>query len=150
MEIPVSLPLDSDGFLRRECPTCEQQFKWFNHAEGSADAETVDQYFCPLCGVAAGVDSWWTPTQLAFMEQSVGPALDDLVKDAFGGIKSSKHFQFMPNKNFSFEIPTPDPLTEPNDMLIVESPCHTNEPVKVPEAAASSLHCLVCGSTFAA
>ena len=24
----VSFPLDSDGFIRRECPHCEREFKW--------------------------------------------------------------------------------------------------------------------------
>ncbi len=23
----MTIPLDSDGFLRRECPTCEREFK---------------------------------------------------------------------------------------------------------------------------
>jgi hypothetical protein len=27
ISIPMSLPLDTDGFLRRECPNCERQFK---------------------------------------------------------------------------------------------------------------------------
>lgn len=65
IRVPVSLPLDSDGFLRRECPTCEEEFnptceeefKWFSHAEGDHDAEQASQYFCPICGAAAGLDS---------------------------------------------------------------------------------------------
>ena len=65
IEIPVTIPLDNDGFLRRECPSCEEEFKWYAHEEGDADAETVDQYFCPLCGVASGVDMWSTPGVLA-------------------------------------------------------------------------------------
>ena len=42
IEIPVTMPLDGDGFLRRECPTCEEEFKWYAHEEGDADAEAVD------------------------------------------------------------------------------------------------------------
>ena len=150
ISIPVSIPLDSAGFLRRECPTCEQQFKWFSHEEGDADAEAVDQYFCPLCGVPSGVDTWWTPAQLEYAHGAAGPALDqhvsDMLADTFKGIKG---FEFKPNANFSLEIPTPEPLHEPDDMVIVEPPCHPNEPIKVPEAAAERLHCLVCGVPFA-
>lgn len=44
IKISVSIPLDDDGFLRRECPTCEQEFKWFNHDEGDQNAQLVDHY----------------------------------------------------------------------------------------------------------
>ena len=151
IEIPVTIPLDNDGFLRRECPTCEEEFKWYEHEEGDADAETVDQYFCPLCGVASGFDTWWTPVQLEYMEGIAGPTLDqavhDMMTDAF---KGNEWISIKPDRNFSLDIPTPETLVEPDDMLIVEPPCHPNEPVKVPESATASLHCLICGSQFAA
>lgn len=151
ISIPVGLPVDQDGFLRRECPTCEEQFKWYAHEEGDSDVEIVDQYFCPLCGVASGVDAWWTPAQLEFAQGAAGPALDervqDLVADAFKGVKG---LNFKPDRNFSLEIPTPEPLTEPDDMVIVEPPCHANEPIKVPEAATTRVYCLICGTPFSA
>lgn len=50
ISVPVSPPVDQDGFLRRECPTCEKQFKWYVHEEGDSDAETVEQYSAP-CAV---------------------------------------------------------------------------------------------------
>ena len=43
----------------------------------------------------------------------------------------------------------PMPLTEPTDMVIVTSPCHAWEPIKVPEERSGRLHCLVCGAAFA-
>lgn len=148
IRIPVSLPVDQDGFLRRECPTCEQQFKWYAHEEDDPDAAVVDQYFCPLCGEPSGLDTWWTPAQLEFAYGSAGPSLDEhvqgLVEEAFKGL------DFKPNRNFSLEIPTPEPLTEADDMIIVEPPCHPNERVKVPDAATNRVHCLVCGAPFAA
>lgn len=151
ISIPVSLPVDQDGFLRRECPTCEQQFKWYAHQEGDADAEIVDQYFCPLCGAPSGVDAWWTPDQLEFAQGAAGPALDEhvqgLIADAFKGIKG---LHFKPDRNFSLEIPAPELLTEPDDMVIVEPPCHSNEPVKVPDTATNRVHCLICGAPFSA
>jgi hypothetical protein len=82
VSIPVSLPLDSDGFLRRECPTCEQEFKWFSHAEWDFNAETADQYLCPLCGLPAGLDSWWTPAQMEYARGVAGPEIDRLIGDS--------------------------------------------------------------------
>ena len=151
IKISVSNPLDDDGFLRRECPTCEQEFKWFNHDEGDQNAQLVDHYYCPRCGEPAGLDRWWTPAQLEFAHRAAGPDLDRFVQDPvpelFSGAKGA---QFKGGRDFSLEIPTPDPLIEPNDMVIVEPPCHTNEPLKVPEEATARIHCLVCGMAFAA
>lgn len=122
ISIPVNLPLDSDGFLRRECPTCERQFKWFANDEGDADLEALDQYFCPLCGIGAGSDSWWTTEQLDFIQGAAAPELDRIVqdglKDAFKGVKG---MSYKSNPNFTLGIETPDPLTEPDDMAIVET-----------------------------
>ncbi|MCP4385401.1 MAG: hypothetical protein GY798_28980 [Hyphomicrobiales bacterium] len=146
----VSMPLDNDGFLRRECPSCEQEFKWFAHEEGDVAAESVEQYFCPLCGSASDLDSWWTPAQLEYAQGSAGPSLDqavqDLMEESFKGVKG---ISFEPSRNFSLEIPTQEPLAEPDDMEIVQPPCHPNEPVKIPETAVSRLHCLICGEPFA-
>lgn len=150
VSIPISLPLDSDGFLRRECPNCEREFKWFAHGEGDADSESVEQYFCPICGAAAGTDAWWTPAQLEYGAGAAGPALDqhvgDALKDALRGVKG---LSYKPNQHFTLGLETPEPLHEPDDMMIVEPPCHPHEPIKVPEDAPQPLHCLICGEPFA-
>jgi endogenous inhibitor of DNA gyrase (YacG/DUF329 family) len=154
IRIPLSVPLDDDGFLRRECPTCEQEFKWFVHKEGSGEAEQVDQYFCPRCGKAAGLESWWTPAQLEYSQGIAAPAIDDAINDmldeAFKPLRNSKVFTVKRTGRYSSDTPAPDPLIEPNDMVIVESPCHPHEPVKVPEEATSEVYCLICGTKFAA
>lgn len=149
VSIPVSLPLDSDGFLRRECPNCEAEFKWFVHSDG--DAEQVNQYFCPLCGRASGIDSWWTPAQLEYAQRAAGPDLDTFVQDAMNdAFKGIKGMSYRPSRDFTLGIESPDPLVEQDDMIIVEPHCHPNEPIKVPEHATRKLHCLVCGSEFTA
>ena len=60
--LEMSMPLDSDGFLRRECPTCEREFKWFHTPaeEGSAAPVIDGGYFCPYCGVQAETNTWLT------------------------------------------------------------------------------------------
>jgi hypothetical protein len=154
ISIPVSLPLDDDGFLRRECPNCEKEFKWYSHVEGDPDAEHVDQYFCPRCGEAAGTGSWWTPAQLEYAQGAAAPAINDFINDAlddvFKPLKNSKFLTVKRTGRSSSDTPAPEPLHEPNDMIIVESPCHPNEPVKVPETVINRVHCLVCGALFAA
>ncbi len=37
VSLAMSSPLDSDGFLYRECPICEREFKWLHTPEGDRD-----------------------------------------------------------------------------------------------------------------
>lgn len=151
IEISVAMPLDSDGFLRRECPNCNQEFKWFSHEPDDSDAERVDQYFCPRCGEPSGIDTWWTPAQLEYAQRSAGPQIDQAVQDSFkDAFRGLENVTFKPDSNFTLGIPTPEPLIEPDDMVIVEGPCHPSEPLKVPEDSTSRVHCLICGELFAA
>jgi len=105
-------------------------------------------YSCPLCGQPAAVDSWNTAEQVELAQQTAMPQLMGRVQDdleaMFRGVKG------MTYKRGGDEITDEsEPLTESDDMVIVASPCHGYEPVKVPEDHTGSLHCLVCGSAFA-
>ena len=42
----------------------------------------------------------------------------------------------------------PEPLTEPNDMVRVDYPCHHEEPIKVDEEWDREVACLVCGIRY--
>lgn len=151
MEFSVSLPLDGDGFLRRQCPHCEQEFKWHYGTTDEAPSDWVDPpvYCCPLCGRAAPPDQWWTRSQNELVEQTMaGPALD-LVQDEL-----KRAFRDMPGATFTAsntnEVAPLDPLVEPDDMVIISSPCHPWEPMKVTEIATPPFYCLMCGEAFAA
>jgi endogenous inhibitor of DNA gyrase (YacG/DUF329 family) len=152
MEIPVEFPLDADGFLRRECPSCAREFKWHHGPTNSRPDDAVDppRYTCPLCGKQADHDQWFTQDQVHYQQQVVEFYAMDAVNDAMKeAVRGSKSLRYEPGENTA---PAPTPLTEPNDMLIIESPCHPWEPVKVPEerADSGSLYCLVCGETYSA
>src|SRR3954453_21148731 len=94
MEISVSLPLDHEGFLRRQCPNCDGVFKW-HHGPANAEAEDAvppASYCCPMCGRPAEPDRWFTNEQAEYI-QGVGlPAAlreaDELLGDAFKGLNS--------------------------------------------------------------
>lgn len=151
IRIPVSLPLDDDGYLRRECPNCHEQFKQYALDTEHSEAETLDQLFCPRCGQPAAADEWATEEQRDHGLGLLGPEADRMVQDALADMfKGVKGLNFKPNRNFSLDIPVAEPLTEPNDMVAVEPPCHPGEPIKVPETATGRIHCLICGSPFAA
>jgi hypothetical protein len=153
IEIPITLTLDNDGFLRRECPQCMREFKW-HHGPANEEAEQHHDpttYYCPFCGQPAGQDSWWTQQQLVYVEAMQEAAglwvMDEGLDDLFKGM-SSKHFKV--RRTGHLDIPEePSPPLEPDDMTAVISPCHPYEPVKVPEDMAGPFYCLVCGSAFA-
>jgi hypothetical protein len=152
MDVPVQLPLDN-GFLRRECPACEREFKWHHGPtlDRPKDAVDPDVYCCPYCGATAPPSSWWTKEQLEYAQRlaagAVGRAMGDAVEDAFGHQPSDS---FIRIDVTSSDAPEPPPaLLESHDMTIVESPCHPWEPVKVVETWVEPLYCLLCGEKYA-
>lgn len=129
------------------------EFKWHDGHDGDVppDATEPDQYFCPLCGNAAGPEEWWTQDQLNYaQEAAAGPALRetaDALAQAFKGIKGMTY-----TSGPALDEPEPPAaLHEPDDMIAVASPCHPWEPIKVPaERLATSVYCLICGALFSA
>jgi hypothetical protein len=153
MEISVQLPLDSDGFLRRECPHCLQQFKWHS-GPANEEAERYPNpvtYYCPFCGQPAGPESWWTQEQINYAEGLAAPAVArEMQHELEQAFKRVKNDYFSIKLTGGFDGPNqPLALTEADDMVVVASPCHAYEPVKVPESHRGPFHCLICGEAFA-
>jgi hypothetical protein len=150
-ELSVSLPLDSDGFLRRECPTCEREFKWLSSEETEAEAEPIPEggYYCPYCAIQAPPDAWWTQDQLELVnsvvsKELVEPELEkferslrDISRRSGGFISASMKTELSPDA---------DPLVETDDMRRVEFECHPSEPAKVQDDWTRDVHCLICGT----
>jgi endogenous inhibitor of DNA gyrase (YacG/DUF329 family) len=148
MDIRLDFPLDADQFLRRECPSCTREFKWHHGPTDSRPDDVTDppQYTCPLCGKAANHDQWFTQDQLRYRDEMVEFYKMDVVNDEMQRLFGSN---YKPGRSTA---PAPSALFEPNDMIIIEPPCHPWEPVKVPEerADAGPLFCLVCGESYSA
>lgn len=142
MEISLRISLDGSGFLRRECPSCRSEFKWF-HGETVGRPEGFlepEKYFCPYCGVSAGKDSWWTPAQLEY----AASAAKEAVVEEIGSEFSSAGFKFSPSTRSGIA----EPPRDPDDMVIVEPPCHPFEPLKVLDDRLDRIYCLTCGLPF--
>jgi hypothetical protein len=156
----ISIPLDSDGFLRRECPTCEREFKWLpsshNLAEDSLtddaalEAPSAPRYFCPYCGVQAAASSWLTKAQVGLahaivMRDVVGPQLQEFQRELEHiGRESGGLLTFKTSIDSVEDAPEPT-LTETDDMRRVDFLCHPSEPVKVLDGWDGDVFCLVCG-----
>lgn len=155
MGFSFAVPLDSDGFVRRECPTCGREFKWFSlRAEGTpADWVDPESYYCPYCGVPASGDAWFTQAQLVDAQQVAAEYASEAIRDELDDLARSVNRQGgllrMEVSGGDPDAVPPPPLSEPNDMVAVAPPCHPFEPVKILEGWDEPLHCLVCGARYA-
>src|SRR6266545_5821550 len=136
VQLSMSLPLDGDGFLRRECPTCEREFKWLPSPdqleEGNGDsraaaphAQPPEAYYCPYCAVTAPPDAWFTKAQIAVMHDIARREREiaklNRTSGGFLGIEA----------HLDRDEPQPAPqLDETDDMRRVNFTCHPDEPVK--------------------
>jgi hypothetical protein len=161
VQLSMSLPLDRDGFLRRECPTCEREFKWLpspddledGEAEGGAtaqDAPPLEGYYCPYCVVTAPPDAWFTKAQVVVMHdiarrELIEPGLDHLEREIKRLNRSSGGFLAIEARLERDEPEEPPPLEETDDMRRVDFTCHPDEPVKVLDDWDRPVHCLICG-----
>jgi hypothetical protein len=73
----VSLPLDDEGHLDRECPNDECQFLFKIHVDDWKNICRDEEVFCPLCRHAAPAKSWFTTEQ--------AEKINNTVQSVFGG-----------------------------------------------------------------
>lgn len=154
VSLEMTMPLDSDGFLRRECPTCVREFKWLHTPpeEGNAAPVADGGYFCPYCGVQAEAGTWLTQAQVDLAQnlvatKVVGPMLENL-GDNFKSV--GQRSGGMLRAELKYDPPEElDSLTEIDDMIRVDFDCHPSEPVKVLEDWTKLVHCLICGQANA-
>lgn len=151
--VSLSLPLDEDGFVRRECPTCEREFKCTAAPEGEEGTPAPEGgYFCPYCAVQAPPNAWWTKAQLeaakaAMYQEVVAPELEKFKRN-IEGMNRQGGFLSM---SVSIEGDDQDepPLTEINDMTRVDFACHPEDPVKVLDGWERPVHCMICATPAA-
>lgn len=146
--ISVNLNLDQ-GFLRRTCPNCRQDFKWLQSEGGQAAYPDAGMYYCPYCGLQA--DGWFTDAQLEYLQQEALGSANEMIRDSLRDLeRAAKQSGGLIDVTIT-EPPgrsSSGPPMEPNDMVRVEPPCHPLEPLKVGEDWKQPLHCLICGRKF--
>lgn len=172
MVMNVSLPLDEDGFLRRECPLCRREFKVrptpdemrtiveeSTHALLSNEADAVPESpeeaqvgdnWCPYCGQQAKHDSWWTEEQLEYLRVFARNVAARLINEhLLGPLRRSLGGSAHGPVTVTFrgaDVPEQEAwmAPEPNDMERVSLPCCTRE-LKVDADWDQPVHCFFCG-----
>lgn len=85
LKIKVTIPLDEDGMIGRECLECEKYFK----IKPGTGLDT-DQCNCPYCDYKGNTDTFWTKAQLQYA-QSIAKqqAFDKIIKPSFDKLTNS-------------------------------------------------------------
>jgi hypothetical protein len=148
ISIPVQVPLDKEGFLRRECPHCERQFKQWQGRRDEAQ-ESPETFYCPYCYASADADTWYTAQQIEYIQQQamveiMSPNLYRL-QEQIEQASQSGLFRVEMTSHVPME---PDPLMESTDMVRLAFPCHVEEPIKVDELWNQEVACLMCGTRY--
>jgi hypothetical protein len=93
-EMSVSLPVDEDGMLGRECPAedCSPAYFKLRSGTGITGGQTIA--YCPYCRRAAEPSAFHTREQIRFAQdlakQEAMKGVDRMVRDAFGLGSSSQ------------------------------------------------------------
>lgn len=169
IEMSISMPLDGEGFFRRECPLCLKEFKILlkkeelgdiaqtglasfmidsqveeNDTEQNKDSET--EFFCPYCKQQASKNSWWTQEQLAYINVFAKNILAKLVNEHLINPlrnlnRSTSGLQF---KGEEMEQQEPWISPEANDMDTFDLPCCQRK-IKIKDNWHNTVHCFFCG-----
>src|ERR1700684_1166545 len=78
----VGIPMDSDGYLDRECPAAECEFEFKVHGDDWRGIVTDEHVHCPFCGHVADSGKWFTQEQLEILGESARAQLSALIGDA--------------------------------------------------------------------
>jgi len=149
IKIPMSLPLDADGFLRRECPYCKRGFKVFPSDKEDKEKENdIVELFCPYCGQSADKKSWWTEEQLRYAKEiALKKVLEPELQEFGRNLESMSKGSFVKVKMERTSFKTPRISEDFNDMKFLELPC-CNERIKFEENWKGNLHCIICGKNI--
>jgi Zn ribbon nucleic-acid-binding protein len=166
----ISLPLDSDGFLRRECPLCKRQYKietslderksiiqkeieyylvQNNIVEKQDEIDEDIAYRCPYCGETSSANSWWTEEQIEYIHIFPYNYMAETINEQFDDWK--RNFSGMGNSLISLKfdykkMPYKEPWISPeiDDMVIYVLPCCKIR-VKLEDKPIDLVYCYKCG-----
>jgi len=169
----ISIPLDDEKFLRRECPHCVQEFKVQispedlisfadkriksfltddDNRKSDGDEEEITKYFCPYCGQEAPTTDWWTQEQLSYLMVYTKNIMaktfnDEFIKPMKRNINKSSGLSSISFKGSEMKYEDPWISDEVNDMRVFDLPC-CNEKVKIIEDWRKNIFCFYCGFKY--
>jgi len=113
----ISIPADEDGYVKFQCPYCNQRFK-LNGSE-IEDSDVVDLY-CPICGLVNEVECFYSDEVIEMAMNTAENEAMNMIYDMFKGLerktRSNKNFKVTAGKKLNVHIKE---LYENIDELII-------------------------------
>lgn len=162
-EEEVELPVDTRGFLRKECGICHRQFKLrrmgldgalflrrvaraLPHGNEHEISSPLPLRSCPYCGRRADGDDWWTDEQRLFFTR-ISTSLAERVR-----FEQLRHVELTLGQNpyLTFLPVAPAPMLaqlrpEVDDMRLVPMVC-CGEEIKIRESWTGTIRCPFCAT----
>ena len=166
----ISIPLDDDMFLRRECPYCKKQFK-IKLEKGELNKSIQDlvdnflledsdkheedercedvEYYCPYCSEIAASTDWWTEEQLNYSRIFIENYMNKMINETF-----IKEMEKMSRNNSSISFKGEKLIMkelwispEENDMDMFILEC-CDDKIKIDEEYRGEIYCHFCGFKY--
>lgn len=103
----IGIPVDEDGFLEMECDFCKARFML--HKDTFQD-ESFLHFFCPVCGLPNGTDTFYCPEVLEKAEQMALNYMYEEISRTLGqSIKKINQSGFL---KMTMDIPKKEPEKE--------------------------------------
>ena len=144
----VELQSDPEGFISRQCPTCQRVFKLSVARLKADDASPVA--YCPYCRTP-NADDWYTDDQQAFLHAAIQRAAMQWVSGQFGEMLGDSQGSGMEVSQGEHELP-PEPAGPPAEetegFTVVDVPCHPDDPFKITSETTGEVACPICGIPY--
>ena len=142
VKLVVEVPLDDEGFLALQCPTCGGRFK----LTAAVFEEHAWQYLtCALCGIARGRSLFHPPDVMRAAVAKVQASIIGKFDRMMGGLERATRGQLVSFKRVR-RTPVRIPrLRAVTDLVVTDLRC-CRDKVKLPLASAVALfYCPLCG-----
>lgn len=84
IEMEISIPTDSDGFVLLQCPLCREYFKL---TPDDIEDEAMIEMWCPNCGLKA--DNYLTEDVINIAKRLARNSMADMINQSFKDIEHS-------------------------------------------------------------
>lgn len=146
VEMKFTIQGDSEGYVMFECPYCDSEFK-LNANEFESEDNEFHELFCPYCGLAEDVQSFYTNEVIEKAKEIATNYMAEELNKMFGNISKrtsqNKHIKmtFKPIKKVNVrDVSTQDSVEE-----IFECNACENHVKVLYCFGASKIYCPYCG-----
>lgn len=142
----LKISLDSEGFVRRECPKCEREFKLQTLEKDfqTPPVKNSGEVTCPYCKHRSSADQWWSKNQVKYINDMQSFFAFNFITPKALKIKSTP---FVTVKTTITQTEEPIMPSEIDDMKRISITCCERD-IKILENWNGDIVCPDCSKTL--